>query len=1687
MTVRVLIVDDHEPVRLGIRSLLARREDWSVCGEATDGLEATEMARQLRPDVVLMDISMPRMDGLQATGVILRELSDAKIILVSQNDPRVVRQQVAEIGAHGCIAKMDLARDLLSVIERVVDHHQGTPATLSESPPVGSPPTSPTWFEGGGEMGDLMRATDWSKTLLGPAQSWSPALRMMVKFLLANRFPQLLWWGPDFCSLYNDAYIPILGAKHPWALGQPVRDVWHEIWHILKPLVETPYHGGPATWMEDIPLEINRLGFFEETHFTIAYSPVPDETVPGGIGGVLATVHEITEKLIGERRVSILSDLAARSIAPKSAEEACTLAAETLSRHPKDFPFVLFYLLNAKRQAAQFICGTGVDPNDPGCQKIIDLTTNEGTDIWSVSKALETEEIQIVENLADKFQNVPPGPWTNPPTTAAVVPVRSSVAHQLAGFLIVGLSSRIRYEQKYRDFLVLMASQIATSIANARAYEEERRRAEALAEIDRAKTLFFSNVSHEFRTPLTLMLGPLEDTLAASRGLSPDHLGRLHMAHRNSLRLLKLVNTLLDFSRIEAGRVQAVYEPTDLGTFTTELASMFESATQRASLRLIINSPPLSEPVYVDREMWEKIVLNLLSNAFKFTFSGEIEVTLQMVDGFAQLTIRDTGTGIPEQELPHLFERFHRVKGARGRTFEGSGIGLSLVQELAKLHGGSVHVQSELNRGSSFTVRVPLGKEHLPESRIGAARSLESTALRGEAYVQEALRWLPADETVSDEVPATAQLSSAESRPHSKARTGSAARILLADDNADLREYVQKLLLDEFEVVAVSDGEAALRSARERRPDLILSDIMMPQLDGFGLLAAVRADESLKRIPVILLSARAGEESRVEGLHSGADDYLVKPFSARELLARVRSHLTMTRIREQSEETLARRAAELADSEQRLRLSTDAAELGIWHWQFDQPHGVWENDRMYEIYGRSREDGPITNDEFYAKVCHPDDAQALQQAVEESLKSGSRFFSQCRIYRKDGSLRHVEYTGQIERRPDGTYHRMLGTAVDITDRKRAEEALRQSEERFRAIVDTTPECVKLVAADGTLLYMNLPGLQMVGAPSAEAVFGKSVFDLIAPEDRDRYREFNERICSGGRSSLEFDIVGLTGTRRHMETHAAPLRNPYGATMQLAVSHDITERSHAERTKALLAAIVDTSDDAIVSKNLQGVITSWNKGAERIFGYSAEEAIGQSIRLIIPPDRHDEEVDILARIRRGESINHFETIRCAKDGRLLNISVTISPVKDSSGRIVGASKVARDITHRKQAEERERQIISSALEANAKFRAVFEQTTVFAGIMTKDGVLIDANKSCLEVCGYRSEDVLGKPFWEGPWWRAFSESQEKIRAATPLAAQGIPYREMLRYSWADATERLVEFALYPIMDQNGEILFLHPTGVDITDLKRVEEKYRNLAQTLEAEVHARTLELEERNAEVLHQSEQLRELSWRLLRAQDNERRHIARELHDSAGQTLAVLALNLAQLQDETQQSSQEASRLVAQTDELVRQLTQEIRTTSYLLHPPLLDETGLAPALRWYVDGLRHRSGLEISLDIPEPFERLSEGVELMIFRLVQECLTNIHRHSGSKTATIRVARDDGAITVEVRDQGKGITPEKLAQIQSQGGVGIRGMRERVLQFHGQLTIESNPDGTRIYAAIPIPLKTSSEDQSTRSLPAAV
>jgi anti-anti-sigma factor len=819
-----------------------------------------------------------------------------------------------------------------------------------------------------------MAARDWSGTPVGPPAQWPSALRNLVRIVLTSRFSMWAAYGPELTAFYNDAYQrDTLQDKHPWALGRPAREMWSEIWDDIGPRIESVLETGVATWDEDLLLFLERSGYPEETYHTFSYSPVDDDS--GGTAGMLCVVTENTRRVLADRRLRALHDLGELSTASVGSEaEACRAVIDVLGRHRAEVPFAVA-VLRTSEGALEPAGAAGVADSS------VLLHGSLGEVVERVAAGDPAEVVTGLRAQAgDTLLSSPLGDAR--PDQAVVLSISTAGADAPAGVLVLGINPYRVLDADYRGFTDLVAGHVSTAVSDAQAYLAERRRAEALAELDRAKTDFFSNVSHEFRTPLTLIMGPVAELRSSPAAAADARVAHeLEVVERNALRLQKLVNTLLDFSRLQAGRIDARFEPVDLAAVTAELASVFRSAVERAGLTLTVDCPPLSGPVHVDRDMWEKVVLNLLSNALKFTFTGGITVRLREDGGRAVLTVADTGTGIPAAELPRLFERFSRVSGARSRSGEGSGIGLAMVRELVGLHGGGIDVDSTPDVGTTFTVALPLGSAHLPADQLApSAPEAPAVSAAVTPFVSEALRWLPDD--AGEVVPAVPG-----------PRTG---RVLVADDNADMRDYVVRLLAPVHEVRAVSDGRAALEAALADPPDLVVSDVMMPELDGLQLLTALRADPRTARVPVVLLSARAGQEAAVEGLAAGADDYLVKPFSAQELRARVDAHLQLGRARREAEE--------------RFTTMADLAPALIWVADAEGRR-VFLNTAWTGFTGRpaaaERGDG-------WREGLHPQDRERYLAAVTEATARGGGWEVEFRL-----------------RRADGAYHWLLERAVPI--------------------------------------------------------------------------------------------------------------------------------------------------------------------------------------------------------------------------------------------------------------------------------------------------------------------------------------------------------------------------------------------------------------------------------------------------------------------------------------------------------------------------------------------------------------------------------------------------------------------------------------------------------------------------------
>jgi len=1098
-------------------------------------------------------------------------------------------------------------------------------------------------FAGDSDMARRMRQFDWSATSIGPSHAWPQSLRTAVRIMLTSRQPIWIGWGKDLIYFYNDPYKSIIGGKDAWALGRPTSQVWRELWDEIGPMLAKAMTGDVGTYVEEQLLIMERHGYREETYYTFSYSPIPDDD--GNAAGIICANTDDTQRVIGERQLSLLRDLATKTAEARTWQQVCRQAVKALAANARDLPFALIYLTEPGAGGAMSLVGAAGIAED---HAIARGAAAQPT-LWRLAEVLGTQEPRLISDLAAKAgAGLPSGAWHHPPTAAVALPIVASGDTGRAGVLIVGLNPFRVFDESYRGFLGLVAGQIGAALANAQAYEEERRRAEVLAQLDHAKTAFFSNVSHEFRTPLTLMLGPLEEALAkADAAPAAEHRALIALAHRNGLRLLKLVNALLDFSRLEAGRVQARFEPVELAEFVRELASNFQSAMDKAGLRLLLDCRALPEPVYIDRDMWEKVVLNLLSNAFKFTFAGQIKIAVRLTADAraAEMAISDTGTGIPAEELPHLFERFRRVEGARGRSIEGSGIGLALVQELVKLHGGHITVASHVDQGSTFTVTVPTGKTHLPADKIGASRGGGPTRQRAQAYVEEALAWLSEMEHEPPAASGTEDLS-----PQEPLASRRGQLVLLADDNADMRAYVERLLANSgYRVDVVVDGEAALAAARRRAPDLILSDVMMPGLDGFQLLAKLREDEALRDVPVIFLSARAGEEAKIEGLRAGADDYLVKPFSARELLARVETNLKLAGTRQESARILREEAEILEllnevgtalaaeiDLERAVQVVTDAATklsgaaFGSFFYNVIDDKG--ESYTLYTLSGAPRE--------AFATFPMPRNTQVFSPT-----------------FRGTGIVRSPDITQDPRYGKSAPYHGMPPGHLPVRSYLAVPVVARSGEVLGGLFFGHSEPGVfgeraeRIVTAIASQAAIAIDKARLYRAAQAEIERRRKVEAALRESEQGLERKIGERTAE------------LAATNARLLAEAE-------------------ERKQAEGRFQLL--VDGVTDYAVYMLDPHGIVNNWNTGAQRIKGYTAEDIVGQRYsRFYTEEDRKAGAPERALGIARDSGKFETEGWRVRKDGSRFWASVVINRIADTEGRLIGFAKVTRDISERRE--------------------------------------------------------------------------------------------------------------------------------------------------------------------------------------------------------------------------------------------------------------------------------------------------------------------------------------------------------------------------------------------------------------------
>lgn len=842
-------------------------------------------------------------------------------------------------------------------------------------------------------------------------------------------------------------------------------------------------------------------------------------------------------------------------------------------------------------------------------------------------------------------------------------------------------------------------------------------------------------------------------------------------------------------------------------------------------------------------------------------------------------------------------------------------------------------------------------------------------------------------------------------------------RILVVDDHEEIPKGIRTLLSAHARLLIcgeAQDGIEGVEKAIKLRPDVIIMDVSMPRMNGIEATRILHREIPISDVVILSQNDRitVGRQAR----DAGASAFVAKSDLARDLLSTLDSvAATRNPPAAKTDDSMMGRAESQMDNA--AGNSTGEAPVPVeailcteeLQRRPPRPPNYQKENIALSALAQSLADSPHTI------------LQTLADTLLDVCDAGSAGIS---LLTDDDGKRFYwpAIAGRWKPHIGGGTPRDFGPCGDVLDRNRT-LLFSHVERRYTYFQPVQP-----LVEEALLVPFYVAG-KAVGTIWAVAHDPDRKFDA---EDERMMNSLGKFASSAHQVVSTLDALKTQESERQKSAHAT----------------------------SLLAAIVDSSEDAIVSKNLDGVITSWNRGAEHLFGYPAQEAIGRNIMLVIPADRKEEEEGILKRIRKGERIEHFETLRLRKDGTPINLSLTISPVKDASGQIIGASKVARDISERKRADE-----------ATNLLAAIVESSDDAIISKSLDGVITSWNSGAERLLGYNRGEAVGKHiFLIIPDDR---RDEEIVILERLKRGEQVDHFETVRRR-KDGTMIDLSLTISPVKDAAGRVIGASKVARDISESKRIErelreseDRLRKLSDDLESKVQIRTRQLQRRNTEVLEQAGQLRELSGRLLTTQDDERRRIARELHDSAGQLISALGMNLAGINQHAGDNPTLAKAL-DDTQNLLQQLNKEIRTTSYLLHPPLLDDNGLRHAIEWYMEGLNERSGLNIDLNVSENFGRLPEDLELAIFRIVQEALTNIHRHSGSKTGTIRLSRENGRVLLEIQDHGMGISAEKLAAIKAQRtGVGIAGMRERVLHLKGEMDIQSNDGGALISVAL--------------------
>jgi PAS domain S-box-containing protein len=1019
-----------------------------------------------------------------------------------------------------------------------------------------------------------------------------------------------------------------------------------------------------GTYVEKQLLIMERNGYPEETYYTFSYTPVAGDQ--GSTEGMICFNSDDTERIISERHLATLTLLSKSLSDARSDAEVFINTIQAIKENPYDFPFAQVYQLNGDK--AILVETTTLDEFSASVPKTIELS-EPGKIARTIKKALENKTIEILENVQDTLGPVSKGAWQVMAERAIILPIAQRGQKDAYGILVVGANPYQLLTDKYLGLFNLVAEQIATSLVNVHALDEERKRLKALAEIDKAKTTFFSNISHEFRTPLTLLLGPIEDLLN-DQTLNEETHAKAGVAYRNAHRMQKLVNLLLDYSKIEAGRMEANFAAADISAITKDLASNFRAAVEKAGMQLLVKADTITGAVMLDIDMWEKIMLNLLSNAFKYSEQGVIEVSIEDCKDSVAVSVSDTGVGIHERELENIFQRFHRVQNARGRSQEGTGIGLAMVRELVKLQNGNISVESQPGKGSKFTVTLPKAV-HQPNTSPPKSWQQSSSS---RFYVEEATQWIQDKSSTG--------IDGVTKRTSTKLHT-----ILLADDNADMRSYVHRLLEPHYHVLIAKDGEEAYSLALQHIPNLILSDIMMPKLDGFGLLSKLKSAISTRNIPIIFLSARAGEEAKIEGLNAGANDYLVKPFSSRELIARVTRHITTAEIRRKTEKQF-----------YNLFLQSPAhihVFKGPEHvLEFFHPLGIKFIGK--DITGmKIREALPELDGQGYFDML---------DTVYHERKTIHLKDSKATFKKPDGTTRDhyfdITYLPWLD--IDGNVQGILQFTFEVTETIEQRLKAEALERKFRSIAQQAPVAMSVLRGPKHIVEVANDKLLEMWGRTYDEVSEKSVLDVFPELVEQGFGELLSNVYKTGNPLLANEIPVTFKRNGHpskiiVNLLYEPFRNENNEIEGiLAVGTDVTEQVEsrnkvAEAELKFRTIIEQTPSPLCIFKGEEMRLEVANDAALAVWQVS-RDVIGKTLVEIVPEMGRQIFLDLMLDVYRNgvsrygfEAPAYFIRENGRREERFFNFSYV--PFRDNQSTVLGVLVLASDVTEQVMAKKK----------------------------------------------------------------------------------------------------------------------------------------------------------------------------------------------------------------------------------------------------------------------------------------------------------------------------------------------------------------------------------------------------------------